>query len=354
MPYAVGGNLRDRLEQFRSSSHSSSSSSGEGFSSFSSPAHAASPSPRLPLSEALPLLAGIARGMSAVHAHGIIHLDLKPENILLGKDETPWITDFGLATSENEGSFSNSAGGRGTIQYKAPELFRSKKKGGAVVSPAADVYSFAVLAWQVCTGAVPWAGEMDTEISEGLKDGDRPEIQGVDDWKTLTHPDIAVLIERCWAQDHEARPAFPEISIVLEEMQVQQARQEATVAEEQRVLDAYQRGRDEAERLVNEMRARIVEYEAAVAAERAKQTLKEEQLSLLRQEVDGMRINVSSLTGKKNTGRGRGDGAAESASSSSSILNSPGRWNFFLSHTQRSGRATTLATKLFSDLGDAW
>ena len=135
---------------------------------------------------------------------------------------------------------------------------------------------------------------------------------------------------------------------------MQQARQEATVAEEQRVLDAYQRGRDEAERLVNEMRARIVEYEAALAAERAKQTLKEEQLSLLRQELDGMRINVSSLTGKKNTGRGRGNGAAESASSSSSILNSPGRWNFFLSHTQRSGRATTLATKLFSDLGDAW
>merc|ERR1719389_975450 len=56
------------------------------------------------------VLAGVARGMEAVHAHNIIHLDLKPENVLLSADNVPWVTDFGLSTSSN-------------LNSKAPELF---------------------------------------------------------------------------------------------------------------------------------------------------------------------------------------------------------------------------------------
>jgi serine/threonine protein kinase len=47
------------------------------------------------------LLAVVARGMEAVHAHKIIHLNLKPENVLIGPLDMPWITDFGLSTSAN-------------------------------------------------------------------------------------------------------------------------------------------------------------------------------------------------------------------------------------------------------------
>eukprot|EP00964_Phaeocystis_antarctica_P107511 scaffold72218_cov60-Phaeocystis_antarctica.AAC.1 len=58
--------------------------------------------------------------MEAVHAHKIIHLDLKPENVLLSANNVPWVTDFGLSTSSNLNSMStSSAGGRGTIYYKA-------------------------------------------------------------------------------------------------------------------------------------------------------------------------------------------------------------------------------------------
>ena len=72
------------------------------------------------------LLAGIARGMEAVHAHKIIHLDLKPENVLLSAENVPWVTDFGLSTSSNLTSMSTSSvGGRGTIYYKVSSAPRS-------------------------------------------------------------------------------------------------------------------------------------------------------------------------------------------------------------------------------------
>merc|ERR1712185_728193 len=106
--------------------------------------------------EVVKLLAGIARGMEAVHAHKIIHLDLKPENVLLDDVGTPWVTDFGLSTSDTLASMStSSAGGRGTLYYKAPELFAYPP----VVDYPADVYAFAILCWVVCTGEItPYTG----------------------------------------------------------------------------------------------------------------------------------------------------------------------------------------------------
>ena len=47
------------------------------------------------------MLAGIARGMGAVHMQKLIHLDLKPENVLLGPGNVPWVTDFGLDPNPN-------------------------------------------------------------------------------------------------------------------------------------------------------------------------------------------------------------------------------------------------------------
>ena len=89
--------------------------------------------------EMVRLLAGIARGMEAVHAHKIIHLDLKPENVLIGPLDVPWITDFGLSTSANKASMSQSTvGGRGTLPFKAPELF-AHPTFAVRVGPEADV-----------------------------------------------------------------------------------------------------------------------------------------------------------------------------------------------------------------------
>ena len=153
------------------------------------------------------LLAGIARGMEAVHAHSVIHLDLKPENVLLGADDVPLVTDFGLSTSTNLASLSNSSvGARGTLFYKAPEMFKFPPD----ISTAVDVYSYAILAWFVCTREQPYRGlqSAETAMADMLAQGIRPELPGGTDWRDTTTSGLSKLIEACWVQSQVSRPSF--------------------------------------------------------------------------------------------------------------------------------------------------
>ena len=173
------------------------------------------------------LLCGIARGMAAIHAHAILHLDLKPENVLLSHGE-PWITDFGLATSQAIGSTSaiSSVAARGTMRYKAPELFRTRRQGGPLVSAAADVYAYALVAWELVGGEVPWLGMSDAEVIANVMDGERPMLHSGEAWEAKAPAELWSLITACWASDEtrttqdqrSARPTFAGILTSLEEM----------------------------------------------------------------------------------------------------------------------------------------
>ena len=230
------------------------------------------------------LLGGIARGMAAVHAHKILHLDLKPENVLRAPDGTPWVSDFGLSTSL--GSSGSKGDGRGTLPFQAPELFRSKKKGGALVSEAVDVYAFGVLAWQVLTRARPWA-ELDmpqTEIPENVKEGERPELIDGTDWRGLgpSSRALAPLVEACWAQDHGTRPEFGGDGGVAAQLGAIEAKASeaetllgSTHAAEE--LDAAGRRAQQAEEELALVRAQMAEIASLHAAsEQEKQFLKDE------------------------------------------------------------------------------
>jgi serine/threonine protein kinase len=163
------------------------------------------------------LLAGIARGMEAVHAHKIIHLDLKPENVLIGPLDVPWIIDFGLSTSANMTSMSHSTvGGRGTLPFKAPELFAHPP----LVGPEADVYAFSILAWIVVCGEQPYAKMLSaaTSLPQAVVQGVRPTLANPNqEWQDKTIGPMVRLIEGCWHADYTQRPTFGSDSASREE-----------------------------------------------------------------------------------------------------------------------------------------
>ena len=120
---------------------------------------------RLTPAEALPLLRQMAAALDAAHARGVTHRDFKPGNVMLvpgpGGPARVAVTDFGLAlahgpSGSEEGSASISLVGRivGTPAYMAPEQVKAARVG-----PAADVYAFGVVAYEMVAGRPPFVGE---------------------------------------------------------------------------------------------------------------------------------------------------------------------------------------------------
>ncbi|HEY3571550.1 MAG TPA: protein kinase [Thermoanaerobaculia bacterium] len=165
----------------------------------------------LPLERALPILDAIAAAADAAHQQGILHRDLKPGNILLcGRDgEAPAVKvlDFGLAEiagaplpapgpssgTEADGRLTATGDLLGTPLYAAPEVIR-----GGRTSPASDLYSLGVIAYEMLAGRPPFEGST-REVLSGHLESEPP--QGV-----LSGPVWSVLRD-CLAKDPDRRPA---------------------------------------------------------------------------------------------------------------------------------------------------
>jgi eukaryotic-like serine/threonine-protein kinase len=121
----------------------------------------------LPPVQALPLIEQMAMGLAAAHAAGVAHLDLKSGNVLLVPEREgvrAVITDFGLAqrTDLPDSPVAGSARIlRGTAAYMAPE-----QVAGQRVTAAADLYSFAVVVYEMLTGRLPFHGETPRATAE--------------------------------------------------------------------------------------------------------------------------------------------------------------------------------------------
>ncbi len=118
----------------------------------------------LDVSEAAAVLGPIADAVGFAHDNGVLHLDLKPENVLITRDGLVKVADFGVAALTNAAGQALSAGG--TLGYMPPEQLR-----GEEVDTRTDVWAFAALAFQVLTGAVPFAA---ASIASALVKAERP------------------------------------------------------------------------------------------------------------------------------------------------------------------------------------
>lgn len=98
-------------------------------------------------SDALPLLAGAAAGLDAIHGVGIVHRDVKPSNILLGEDGAVKVADLGVASVPDRTRITTSGSIIGSLNYMAPEQLDS-----GPVTPAIDIYALAAVAFEVLSG----------------------------------------------------------------------------------------------------------------------------------------------------------------------------------------------------------
>jgi serine/threonine protein phosphatase PrpC len=110
------------------------------------------PSP--PLEDVRQIVEQIARGLQAFHRREMLHQDLRPDNVMIDRAGTVKIIDFaavhvaGLAEGSSD---PHALAPVGALQYAAPEYFVGQ--GG---TPESDLFSLAVVTYQMLTGQLPY------------------------------------------------------------------------------------------------------------------------------------------------------------------------------------------------------
>ncbi|KAI9152626.1 hypothetical protein H9P43_009422 [Blastocladiella emersonii ATCC 22665] len=120
------------------------------------------------------LLMETAQGMAYLHSKDILHGDLKANNVLVDASGHAQVCDFGqarvLSAATRASTFGD--GSIGNVRWMAPERFKRK----AVYKLEPDVFSFAMVAYEVVAGLLPFHEETDSiVIMSWIKDGERPD-----------------------------------------------------------------------------------------------------------------------------------------------------------------------------------
>jgi protein kinase-like protein len=118
---------------------------------------------KLSLAQIAGVLEGVLAGLSHGEGHGIVHRDLKPENLLVGSDGRVKIADFGVARAYNKAATRVVVTVEGTT-IGTPTYMSPEQALGTDLTPATDLYSLGIVAWELLTGTVPFE-ESDTPVA---------------------------------------------------------------------------------------------------------------------------------------------------------------------------------------------
>jgi serine/threonine-protein kinase len=160
--------------------------------------------------ESVRILRDVARALAVAHARGVVHRDIKPDNVLLAH-EAAVVADFGVAKafasacagddtpSGSHHAITTIGTSLGTPAYMAPEQVAADPDAGHGI----DIYAFGVMAYEMLTGAAPFAGRppqaiMAAQITEKPEhlDARRPGLPAA----------LSALVMQCLEKDARERP----------------------------------------------------------------------------------------------------------------------------------------------------
>jgi hypothetical protein len=140
----------------------------------------------------LELAAGLAEGLSAIHAAGVVHRDLKPANVLLAQDG-PRLIDFGISRAIEASALTHTGMVVGSPGFMSPE-----QAEGLDVGPSSDIFSLGAVLAFAATGEGPFgAGSTPALVYRVVYSP--PSLEAVP-------ADVRPLIERCLDKDPARRP----------------------------------------------------------------------------------------------------------------------------------------------------
>ncbi|HXZ65251.1 MAG TPA: serine/threonine-protein kinase [Streptosporangiaceae bacterium] len=151
----------------------------------------------MPVGAVLILAAGLAEGLSAVHAAGLVHRDLKPSNVLLASDG-PRIIDFGISRSAESVGPTQAGSVFGSPGFMSPE-----QALGEPVGPASDIFSLGSVLAYAATGEPPFGDGPPSALLYRVVHGEAA-IGNVP-------RELVPLVARCLLSDPAARPTTDDL-----------------------------------------------------------------------------------------------------------------------------------------------
>lgn len=150
----------------------------------------------LSVDKTLDIVAQTASALQAAHTAGLVHRDIKPGNLLITPDGRVKITDFGIARIADQVPLTATGQVMGTVQYLSPE-----QASGHPASPATDIYSLGIVAYECLAGRRPFTGESQVAIAMAQINDTAADLP-----ETIAQP-VRNLVFSCIAKNPDDRPA---------------------------------------------------------------------------------------------------------------------------------------------------
>jgi hypothetical protein len=147
----------------------------------------------MPAAEVVALARGLAEGLAAIHAAGVVHRDLKPSNVLLARDG-PRIIDFGISRAA-EATVLTGTG----IVVGSPGFMSPEQAGGREVGPASDIFSLGAVLAYAASGTDPFGTGSALALLYRVIHAD-PALEEVP-------PPLRSVLHWCMAKDPARRPS---------------------------------------------------------------------------------------------------------------------------------------------------
>ncbi|MFZ4826090.1 MAG: protein kinase domain-containing protein [Phototrophicaceae bacterium] len=141
----------------------------------------------------------ICAGIGYAHRNNLVHADVKPQNVLLTSQRMVKVTDFGIAQAMSDATLH---GEKQDVVWGSPHYFAPEQAQGERPSPASDVYSIAVVLFEMLTGQLPYLGSNQQELAMAHI---KAEIPHVKDFVQNIPDNLDKLIHRAMSKDPQQR-----------------------------------------------------------------------------------------------------------------------------------------------------
>ena len=125
-----------------------------------------------------------AQGISEAHSQGVTHRDIKPSNLMVTKKDVVKILDFGISKVDHFEMHTKTGAVFGSLGYMSPE-----QSTGKPLDRRTDIWSFGVVLYEALTGRMPFPGENEGVILNGILNEQPPSLSEL-------VPNIPLVLER--------------------------------------------------------------------------------------------------------------------------------------------------------------